>query len=163
MLRVCCPAHCGTRAAATRHTRSRASSFIQRPLPLFPAFPFPAAGAFPGEGVASAAAAAPAVAAALAAAAALATFGGGVEAQASSSARPSSSAAGAGAGAGLARARSDDGYVEGAAASMSPMSPAPSSTPSSTTSEVVAGGLNLRLLLMVFKVPPAPTIMRTVS
>jgi hypothetical protein len=41
MLRVCCPAHRGTRAAATRHTRSRASSFIQRAPPAPPLLPLP--------------------------------------------------------------------------------------------------------------------------
>ena len=60
MLRVCCPAHRGTRAAATRHTRSRASSFIQRAPPAPPLLPLPGGAgagavfgfpdALPGEG-----------------------------------------------------------------------------------------------------------------
>ena len=78
MLRNCCPVQRGTLAAATRHIRSSASSFIQRVLADFPAPLLPAA--FAGEGVASAAAAA------------LAAFPGGV------AARPWSSAAGGGAG-----------------------------------------------------------------
>ncbi len=56
-VRICCPVQCGTLVAATRHTRSSANSFIQRPFTGLPR-PAPAAGftAFPplaGEGVAS--------------------------------------------------------------------------------------------------------------
>ena len=60
MLRVCCPVQRGTRAAATRHTRSSASSFIQRAPPAPPLLPLPGGAgvgavfgfpdALPGEG-----------------------------------------------------------------------------------------------------------------
>lgn len=60
MLRVCCPVHRVTRAAATRHTRSSASSFIQRARPAPPLLPLPGGAgagavfgftdALPGEG-----------------------------------------------------------------------------------------------------------------
>ena len=56
MLFVCCPVQRGTRVAATRHTRSKANSFINRAR-AFTASPPATFVSFSGEGVASAAAA----------------------------------------------------------------------------------------------------------
>ena len=139
MLRVCCPAHRGTRAAATRHTRSRASSFIQRAPPAPPLLPLPGGAgagavfgfpdALPGEGE---------VFPSVSFADTLIAFAGEV--------RALPSAAGAGTGSMLA-----------ASASKSWSICCDESSTGSTTSVMETVALNLRLWVLTEEIPPAPS------